>query len=283
MIELDFPACVERAFPREYPIARRAAERVLRAIEGRDLSALARHSPGLRGYDWANYLRLSVIRQVRALAALAAAGCLAGRVLDCGSYFGNFTLMLSEAGHAVEAVDSYDGYGEALAGIKAQMASSGIRVRDFREVGHDLGGLPQARFDAVLCMGVIEHVPHTPRPLLEGVDRVLKPGGLLILDTPNLAYLYNRQRLARGESIFCPIVSQYHTELPFEGHHREFTIDEVGWMLAELGHEGIEVETFCYSIYALPSLSGRDEENFRAMEEDPTCRELILAASRKPR
>jgi SAM-dependent methyltransferase len=129
---------------------------------------------------------------------------------------------------------------------------------------------------------VVEHIPHTPRPLLESIDRLLAPGGVLVMDTPNLAYLYNRLKLSRGESIMAPLRSQYYTELPFEGHHREYTEDEVRWMLEQLGHEDVAITTFNYSIYGLESVSGDDLINLRRMEADPALREIILSRSRKP-
>ena len=45
---------------------------------------------------------------------------------------------------------------------------------------------PDAYFDAVVSMDVVEHVPD-PLPWVEGALRVLKPGGLLFLTTPNYA------------------------------------------------------------------------------------------------
>ena len=45
---------------------------------------------------------------------------------------------------------------------------------------------PDASFDVVTAFEVIEHVVSTPRVLLREAARVLKPGGLLYLGTPNV-------------------------------------------------------------------------------------------------
>jgi hypothetical protein len=130
-------------------------------------------------------------------------------------------------------------------------------------------------------MGVIEHVPHTPRVLLEPINRVLKTGGVLVMDTPNLAQLANRQKLARGEPIMTPIGIQYHASVPFEGHHREYTADELVWMVQALGHRPLVCEMFNYSEYAHQTLSGRDVSNHWRQVATPDLRELVLVLSQK--
>jgi 2-polyprenyl-3-methyl-5-hydroxy-6-metoxy-1,4-benzoquinol methylase len=52
-------------------------------------------------------------------------------------------------------------------------------------------------FDAVVAGEVIEHVVNTDH-LLREVARVLRPGGVLVITTPNLASLENRIRLLLG-------------------------------------------------------------------------------------
>jgi 2-polyprenyl-3-methyl-5-hydroxy-6-metoxy-1,4-benzoquinol methylase len=281
-MELGFPSCIARQFPDQFKNAWRAIESVIAAEEGAGFEKLELHSPSLKGFDWGGYLRLSVIRMLFAFDRLKKAGFSSGRVLDFGSYFGNFALMLAREGYQVDAVDFYRAYGNGLSSVVELLQCSGVRVLDFGDAGTNLRTMEPATYDSVFCMGVIEHIPHTPREVLESIDRVLKPGGVLVLDTPNLAYVYNRQKLLRGESIFTPIQCQYSTEIPFEGHHREYTISEVKWIVNELGHQLLSIETFNYSLFALGNLRGQDLINYRLMEEDPTCREIILALSRKP-
>ncbi len=162
------------------------------------------------------------------------------------------------------------------------MRAAGVAVADTADVGFDLKGFEPIAFDAVLCMGVIEHVPHTPRLLLAAIDRVLRPGGLLVLDTPNLAYEYQRHKLLNGQSVFAPIETQFETDVPFEGHHREYTPAEIRWIINRIGYEEIELEMYDYSIFGFPELRGRDLAHWRAMEANPEHRELIFVSARKP-
>ncbi|MFP5379435.1 MAG: class I SAM-dependent methyltransferase, partial [Vicinamibacteria bacterium] len=194
---------------------------------------------------------------------------------------GNFALALAAGGYRVEAIDAYGEYGDALAPCVALQRGSGVVVHDFATAGPDLSSL-HGRFDAVVCAGVIEHIPHTPRLLLETLTRLLAPGGVLVLDTPNLAYLYRRLALLEGQTIFPPIAQQYYTELPFEGHHREYTVAEVEWMLGAAGHEVLSIETFNYSVFGQTQLVGDHVDYYHAMQADPSLREIIFAVSRRP-
>lgn len=280
-VTIDMQAELSAEFPDDFPHAAEATRRVLEAIEGTDLESLSLRSPGLRGYNWNGYLRCSIARVVRVQRALRLHGTPDARVLDLGSYFGNFALALALQGYRVDAADGYAGYGDALTPCTALMRASGIAVHESGESGEGLRPLV-GQFDAVVCAGVLEHIPHTPRLLLRNVTTLLAPGGLLLLDTPNLAYLYHRLALAEGRSIFTPIETQFYTEIPFEGHHREYTTDEVRWLLEASGHRVVSLETFNYSYYALEELAGDDAAHFCAMKADPSLRELILAVSRGP-
>jgi len=280
-LKLDFPQCLEADFPDELPAACAAFESIAGAIEGADLTPLSRRSPALQTFDWRSYLHCSIARMVHAAAALRRRGVTSGRLLDYGSYFGNFSLLFARAGFSVDAVDKYRDYQAAFAGPRRVLAESGVRIHDFDDVGYDLTAL-DARYDVVLCMGVIEHVPSSPRPLLETLDRVLAGGGQLVIDTPNLVHLYNRQKFARGDTVLADIQAQYETELPFEGHHREYTIPELAWLLRRIGHHRISIEAFNYSPYALGTLVSRDVYNHWNMVRDPAMREYLMSVSAKP-
>ena len=276
---IDIAAILSRDFPLDYPAAAAAAHRVLDAVRSVDLTPLARHSPALKGYDWTGYISCSVARVVHVQRALRAYVAPRARLLDFGAYFGNFAMALAGSGYAVEAADAYESYGPVFAPCTALMRAAGIIVHDSGDSGTGLRSLA-GRYDAVVCAGVLEHIPHTPRLLLSNLTALLKPGGVLVIDTPNLGYLYHRLALLEGRSIFAPIEGQFHTELPFEGHHREYTMREVEWMLNETGHDVLQMLTFNYSYLAQTELSGEHLEHFEAMQRDPSLREIIMAVSR---
>jgi 2-polyprenyl-3-methyl-5-hydroxy-6-metoxy-1,4-benzoquinol methylase len=280
-IYLNFPNCIKKDFPEDFPLAWDAVEQILGAVKQADFSQLELRSPGLKGNDWESYLRCSVVRVVRAVKALSNLGIKSGRVLDLGAYFGNFSLVFAGKGFEVDACDSYKNYDNALNGAINLLQKSGVNILDFQDIGYNLEQIQPETYDVVLCMGVIEHIPHTPRFLLESINRVLKLGGILLLDTPNLTYIYNRRKFMRGESVFLSIFLQYYTELPFEGHHREYTVREILWMLEQIQHQPLDIELFNYSYYGIDYLAGYDIINYEIMENNPTAREYILSISKK--
>lgn len=100
-----------------------------------------------------------------------------GRVLDaaCGAGWG--TAVLARRAKAVVGVDFSP---PAIA--EARRAHAG--VGEFRE--GDLRELPftDDEFDHVVCFEAIAHVPE-PEPVIDELRRVLRPGGLLLISSPN--------------------------------------------------------------------------------------------------
>jgi SAM-dependent methyltransferase len=279
-VRLDYFGAL-REFPRHAEAAQAATQAVLDVLPVAELSALARHSPGLRGFDWQAYIRLSALRMVQVGDALDRAGVRAGRLLDFGSYFGNFSLFARRMGFNVEAADNYGDYGSAFDPFVAILRNAGVDLVDLGAGRDRLDALAPGSYDAVLLLGVIEHIAHTPRPLLLALNRLLRRGGVLVVETPNLAYAYKREALAAGQSVFAPIESQFPVEPPFEGHHREYTRGEILWMLDAIGHEPVHVSMYNYSLYGSAELTGRDARLFGQMRDDADKRELILTASRR--
>ena len=251
-------------------------EEVVSLIENKAFTeAMYANSPTLKGFYWKGYLKASAVRLAYVLDALSEYVPAGSKVFDFGSYFGNFSLSAKRAGYDVTAIDVYDYYGENFSDVVALLKENKIDVVETEEFGGE------GEADAVLSMGVIEHIPHTPREVLQRAISMLKPGGLLFLETPNLAYYHKRQTLLQGKSIFPDIKGQYYTKEPFAGHHREYTLEEVVWMLEEEGMTIERHELFNYSYLSNPYLAQDAIDLLRAGFSDPLQREIIFIVARK--
>lgn len=91
-------------------------------------------------------------------------------------------------------------------------------------------------FDVVLFCEIIEHLLSDPVHALTEIRRVLKPGGSLILTTPNVARLENAEKILAGQNIYDP----YSGYGPYGRHNREYTEKDLRNLLSE---NGFKVET----------------------------------------
>ncbi len=90
--------------------------------------------------------------------------------------------------------------------------------------------------DVVTCIDSLEHWHHSPRPVLEQVARVLRPGGLLLLGTPNAANARHRAKLLVGRSNWSRFEDWYYPP-EFRGHVREPVLADLVRIVDELGLE----------------------------------------------
>ncbi len=102
----------------------------------------------------------------------------APRALDLGCGRGEWLDVLREAGYAGSGVDLDEGM---LAGLRKR--GFDVRCMDALQA---LRETPDASVSIVSAFHLVEHIPFDDvRTLIREAMRVLKPGGLLILETPN--------------------------------------------------------------------------------------------------
>lgn len=141
-------------------------------------------------------------------------------ILDvgCGDGFATAVAQSRNPGHRIAGLDW-------SAGSLKQASERGVRVL---RGGIDQPGLPIATgsVDVVIMSELIEHLVDTDFAI-EEAHRVLKPGGSLLLSTPNLAAWYNRLLLLLGVQ---PVFSEVSLRSVFgrpgtqvAGHLRLFT------------------------------------------------------------
>jgi SAM-dependent methyltransferase len=98
-----------------------------------------------------------------------------------------------------------------------------------------------ASFDVVTCLEVLEHLAIDPMAMMAEVNRVLKPGGRLVLTTPNAIRTANLVNAFLGEQ---PCGWNPYNGFDTNRHNREYTPRELDQLLAAAGMETQEVTTF---------------------------------------
>lgn len=201
-------------------------------------------------------LRADTPEMPRYIATLQAAGRYARsagpsaplELCDVGGYFGVIAAALSRLGYAPTVVDSY---GNLLTSsdhsdLRDWWERNGVRVHDVDLQQTELTlPFPDQSFHLVTLLAVLEHFPHTPRLVLAEIHRILRPDGLLIVDTPNAGALGTRVGFAmHGEGLWDSIERLYFSEIPFSGHSRFYGRQELVKVLRWSGFEAEEISLF---------------------------------------
>jgi SAM-dependent methyltransferase len=91
----------------------------------------------------------------------------------------------------------------------------------------------KSAFDLVILAEVVEHMPLPPYVVLNKVRSWLRPGGALLVTTPNLFRMRNLIRMVRGRDPFDRFM------LPRAdvgvGHQTEYSADHLAWQVREAG------------------------------------------------
>lgn len=159
-------------------------------------------------------------------------------LLDMGSGVGIMAVAFSRMGARVTGIDKF---------VFPSRGKNPYRVSDFEkleQLWRDAGvriiegdiidkPLPfeDQSFDVVNFDATIEHLVESPKQLFNEVHRVLKPGGVFLVTTPNLANLLRRIRFVFGFSPYWDIKDYFESHPHFTGHRREFTVYELRSML----------------------------------------------------
>lgn len=110
----------------------------------------------------------------------------------------------------------------------------------------------EASFDVVVMKSIIEHLHQSPRDLINTAFRFVKPGGYVVVTTPNSVNLRKRLSVLRGRTNYPPIQGFYESTGVWRGHVREYTLDELRWVVEASGGDVKLASTFHGFIEKVP-------------------------------
>jgi SAM-dependent methyltransferase len=161
------------------------------------------------------------------------------RLLDVGSFPGHLSALARARGWEVVGLNNAIEGGGAWTDFLERCAERKIMIHGC-EVEREPFPLPTASIDAVLFSELFEHLHLNPFHTLKEIFRVLRPGGLLLLTTPNLRRVETLSRLWHGWGTQPPVSRVFHELFPsllYHRHNREYTADELVYYLALQGKD----------------------------------------------
>lgn len=154
------------------------------------------------------------------------------RVLDVSAGWAVPSRILKQSGYDVHLTDSPRIGGEDVCAFNERSFPL-TRINDLER---DPLPFAPGSFDVVLWLATIEHLQNSPRRVLEWIRSILRPGGIAIIDTPNILELRKRVMMLLGKSIMPSMKFIYDAEQHAD-HHFEYTKGDLEFVVSRAGFE----------------------------------------------
>ncbi len=174
-----------------------------------------------------DYFFGSVDRFAMLLHVLAQRCPAGGRILDAGAGYAMQTIALNKAGYETYAADVYQGLS-----IYPQL---NIPYQQWHLEAATESPFEENFFDAVILSQTIEHFTYSPLEPIKQLLHVIRPGGYLLIDAPNISSFHNISRLFRGKSIHWGLKKHYLEQKPmnlngvpyYDRHNHEYAMQDL--------------------------------------------------------
>jgi len=180
------------------------------------------------------------------------------RILELGTY-----LQITPALHFVLGYGEVRGAYYGPAGKTEHRVVRSTRGQEFHcqvdlfDAELDPFPYPDEYFATVLCCEIIEHLSQDPMHMMSEINRVLRPGGHVVLTTPNIVSLRSIAAVLEGyhPGLFPAYLVPGNNGERDQRHHREYTPREVVWLLWDAGFELVRLETGPFRELPRPELA----------------------------
>ena len=183
----------------------------------------------------------------------------ADRILEMGAYLQITPALKTRLGYGEVRGCYYGPAGEV--DHRAVTSTEGERFEcevDLFDAERDPFPYPDGHFATVLCCELIEHLANDPMFLMAEVNRILRPGGHLVLTTPNIGSARAIAAILQG---YHPGFFPAYIRPPKSGeesearHNREYTPKEITLLVADAGFEVVRLETGPFRDQPKPELA----------------------------
>lgn len=166
------------------------------------------------------------------------------RILEMGAYLQITPALKTRLGYG-EVRGCY--FGPAGA-VEHKRAVSGDEVFECSielfDAEKDPFPYPDSYFSTILCGELLEHLSSDPMHMMAEINRVLVPGGHLLLTTPNIASTRALAALLRGyHPGFFPAYLRPELTATDARHNREYTPNEIWLLFHYSGFDMVRLET----------------------------------------
>lgn len=217
--------------------------------------------PVLREYvlSWTGqnaYVERHISRLERTL-AITPLGGPDDRILEMGAYLQITPALRNRLGYGEVRGCYYGPAGQVeVKQVSSVEGEQFVCEIDLFDAERDRFPYPDGHFATVLCCELIEHLAEDPMHMMAEINRVLRPGGHLVLTTPNIASLRAIAAVLQGyHPGYFPAYLRPEARQQGEARHtREYTPREVARLLVDAGFEVVRLETGPYREAPRPEL-----------------------------
>jgi SAM-dependent methyltransferase len=175
-------------------------------------------------------------------------------ILDFGCGPCDNTAVLQSLGHKCSGCDDLQDDWHKIPGNKEKIlkfaSDRGITFKVLED-----GRIPYEKesFDVAMSNDVLEHLPCSPRDLLNDLLELVKPGGILFITVPNAGNIRKRLAVLRGGTNLPSYEAYYWHVGTWRGHVREYVEGDLRQMVEYLGLEVLELRGCDHMLEKVPT------------------------------